>query len=136
VVASRGAPKIRKGKKVSTKEETLKEFKKHLSKLNEIDAIHPTQYYLANRSMRLASGEKKLMLAILKDAIKCYRRNVAAKSLHSQKIFHETEEWFHEEDTSYLYSFRNICAWLGVDFRLIREKLKEMKELKEESSTV
>jgi len=47
---------------VSTKEETLKEFKKHLSKLNEIDAIHPTQYYLANRSMRLASGEKKLML--------------------------------------------------------------------------
>jgi len=29
---------------VSTKEETLKEFKKHLSKLNEIDAIHPTQY--------------------------------------------------------------------------------------------
>ena len=61
---------------VSTKEETLKEFKKHLNKLNEIDAIHPTQYYLANRSMRLAGGEKKLMLAILKDAIKCYRRNL------------------------------------------------------------
>lgn len=112
---------------VSTKEETLKEFKKHLSKLNEIDAIHPTQYYLANRSMRLASGEKKLMLAILKDAIKCYRRNVTGKSVHSQKIFVETEEWFYDEDTNYLYSFLNICAWLGVDFKLIREKLTEMK---------
>jgi len=113
---------------VSTKEETLKEFKKHLSKLNEIDAIHPTQYYLANRSMRLASGEKKLMLAILKDAIKCYRRNVTARSIHSQKIFAETEEWFYDEDTNYLYSFLNICAWLGVDFKLIREKLSEMKQ--------
>ncbi len=113
---------------VSTKEETLKEFKKHLSKLNEIDAIHPTQYYLANRSMRLASGEKKLMLAILKDAIKCYRRNVTTKSIHSQKIFAETEEWFYDEDTNYLYSFLNICAWLGVDFKLIREKLSEMKQ--------
>jgi len=113
---------------VSTKEETLKEFKKHLSKLNEIDAIHPTQYYLANRSMRLASGEKKLMLAILKDAIKCYRRNVTGKSVHSQKIFSETEEWFYDEDTNYLYSFLNICAWLGVDFKLIREKLSEMKQ--------
>jgi len=113
---------------VSTKEETLKEFKKHLSKLNEIDAIHPTQYYLANRSMRLASGEKKLMLAILKDAIKCFRRNVTGKSVHSQKIFSETEEWFYDEDTNYLYSFLNICAWLGVDFKLIRLKLSEMKQ--------
>ena len=112
---------------VSTKEETLKEFKKHLNKLNEIDAIHPTQYYLANRSMRLASGEKKLMLAILKDAIKCYRRNLSATSVHSQKIFIETEEWFEDNDSLYLYSFRNICAWLGVDFKLIREKLDEMK---------
>ncbi len=112
---------------VSTKEETLKEFKKHLNKLNEIDAIHPTQYYLANRSMRLASGEKKLMLAILKDGIKCYRRNLSATSAHSQKIFNETEEWFEDNDSLYLYSFRNICAWLGVDFKLIREKLDEMK---------
>ncbi len=112
---------------MSTKEETLKEFKKHLSKLNEIDAIHPTQYYLANRSMRLASGEKKLMLAILKDAIKCFRRNLTGKSVHSQKVFNETEEWFYDEDTTYLYSFMNICAWLGVDFKLIREKLGEMK---------
>lgn len=113
---------------MSTKEETLKEFKKHLNKLNEIDAIHPTQYYLANRSMRLAGGEKKLMLAILKDAIKCYRRNVTGKSVHSKKIFTETEEWFTDDDTTYLYSFRNICAWLGVDFKLIREKLTEMKD--------
>lgn len=113
---------------MATKEETLKEFKKHLSKLNEIDAIHPTQYFLANRSMRLASGEKKLMLAILKDAIKCYRRNLTGKSMHSQKLFLETECWFIDDDMSYLYSFRNICAWLGVDFKLIREKLHEMKQ--------
>jgi hypothetical protein len=121
--------KLGEERAVSTKEETLKEFKKHLNKLNEIDAIHPTQYYLANRSMRLAGGEKKLMLAILKDAIKCYRRNLAGKSVHSKKIFTETEEWFIDDDTTYLYSFRNICAWLGVDFKLIREKLIEMKDV-------
>jgi hypothetical protein len=88
------------------------------------------------KSFRMASGEKKLMLAILKDALKCYRRNVSGKSVHSQKIFHETEEWFHEEETSYLYSFLNICSWLGVDFKMIREKLKEMKELKEEVTSL
>ena len=112
--------KLGEERTVSTKEETLKEFKKHLNKLNEIDAIHPTQYYLANRSMRLAGGEKKL---------KCYRRNLAGKSVHSKKIFTETEEWFIDDDTTYLYSFRNICAWLGVDFKLIREKLMEMKDV-------
>ena len=45
------------------------------------------------------------------------------------EIFTETEEWFVDDDTTYLYSFRNICAWLGVDFKLIREKLIEMKDV-------
>ena len=121
--------KLGEERAVSTKEETLKEFKKHLNKLNEIDAIHPTQYYLANRSMRLAGGEKKHMLAILKDAIKCYRRNLSGKSVHIKKIFTEMGRDLPAMTQNHLYSFRNICAWLGVDFKLIREKLIEMKDV-------
>ena len=73
------------------------------------------------------AGEKKLMVAILRDALDCYRKNLENRTSYGQRILKETEAWFHHDDFEYLYSFRNICDWLDFDHRLIRNELDKMK---------
>ena len=92
---------------------------------NKAVFFHLEPAYIASRTPSIYSGEIKLMLAILKDAIRRFRKNITSKSVYGQRIFDETEAWFFSNDSTYLYSFRSICAFLGLDPRMIRERLRE-----------
>jgi hypothetical protein len=72
-----------------------------------------------------AEPEKDLMLAVLKDAILTYRKNLPAPSGRLQQV----ERWLFERDEDRLFSFEVICFVLGLNPRRIRLALAQWKTL-------
>jgi hypothetical protein len=72
-----------------------------------------------------AEGERRLMAALLEDAIGCFQKNVFARDKRSRDLFEEATEWIMEEDTGAAFSFLHICDTLGLDPGYIRTGLQE-----------
>jgi hypothetical protein len=63
--------------------------------------------------------EKRLMLAVLEEAVRTYRKYLFTQ----HRLFSEVEEWFLEEDSDWLFSFESICNVLGLNPNHIRRRL-------------
>jgi hypothetical protein len=67
--------------------------------------------------------EKELMLAVLKDAIGIYK-----KQIHSgNALFKEAETWLFDREPDWLFSFGTVCAVLGLSPEKIRQNLLAWK---------
>ena len=73
-------------------------------------------------------GEKRLMLAVLEEAVATFQRNTHAKTRRGQRLFREAEEWIHSEDVSWTFAFENVCHTLGLDPEYLRGGLERFKE--------
>ncbi len=84
--------------------------------------ILPSQYYPISTAAYLP--ERRLMLAVLQDAVEMYLKNKGiASSRRANRICREEEEWFQSTDATWLYSFENICCVLDLDAEGIRKAL-------------
>jgi len=98
-------------------------YDEFLARILEPDIFLPSQFYGTGGLSRKLDGEKRLMIAIFKDAVDCldkYRgvRNSVARSHYEGAI-----EWVKDTDTDWLFSFTNICDLLGFDPDYMREVL-------------
>ena len=73
-------------------------------------------------------GEKRLMLAVLEEAVATFQRNTHAKTRRGQRLFREAEEWIQSEDVSWTFAFENVCHTLGLDPEYLRGGLVRLKE--------
>ena len=73
-------------------------------------------------------GEKRLMLAVLEEAVATFQRNLHAKTARGQRLFREAEEWIASPDTSWMFAFESICHTLGLDPQYLRDGLERLKE--------
>ncbi len=92
----------------------------------ESDVILPDQYWDSLVSKGPLQPETRLMLAILEDAIECFRKEMRTRG----RKFREAREWFLEEDSDWPFSFENICDLLGLSASAIRQRLMHYKEKK------
>ena len=69
-------------------------------------------------------GERRLMLAILEEAIQSYRRTEGRRAWRSRED-REPERWLFTDDPTWTFSFVNICSTLGLDPRAIRGALSQ-----------
>src|SRR5262245_46695120 len=83
--------------------------------LFEPDILLPNQYFAAFRRGRAVEGERRLMLAVLEDAVDSYRKHAAACDPREQACFLEAKEWFSSSDRSWLFAFENICDVLEMN---------------------
>ena len=90
----------------------------------EIAAPHDA----ALKSALRAGGEKMLILAVLEDAVDCYKRNLFAKDRKAQRLFAETEEWLLARDDKTMFAFENLCELLDVDADYLRAGIQHWKE--------
>lgn len=74
-----------------------------------------------------AQGERKLMAAVLLDAVQCYAKGIDAADRSMQNLFRKTSRWFFRDDYDHIYSFRNICLTLDLDPQTFREVLREIR---------
>ena len=59
---------------------------------------------------RILEGERRLMLAVLEDAVSCFRKYAGATRPRNQRLFREAEEWFMDEDASWPFAFEAVCS--------------------------
>jgi hypothetical protein len=70
-------------------------------------------------------GERRLMLAVLGDAVDCYRRGRRARDPATRLLFDETRAWLESTDRRALFSFESICDALDIDADYLRRGLRQ-----------
>lgn len=99
-----------------------------MASLFEPDILAAAQYFDTYRRKTLIEPEKRLLAAILEDAIDCFYDNVSAESGRRKKLFDDAEEWLLEERVDWIFSFRNVCDLLGLSAEYLRSGLMRWKE--------
>jgi hypothetical protein len=73
------------------------------------------------------TGKRQLLEALLLDAIRTFHLLVHAQKPGERQQFQEVEEWITSADTDYVFSFVNVCAFLGIDANAARARLLQWK---------
>ena len=95
--------------------------------LFEPDALLPAQFYAAFRGGSAVRGEKRLMLAVLQDALDCYQKYAFAKDNHGRQLFADADTWVSCEDSDWYFSFENICETLEINPAYLRRGLRDWR---------
>jgi hypothetical protein len=87
------------------------------------DSLLSTHYFETLRRKTILEPEKRLMLAILEDAIHCFQDNLFTRNVRGKRLCEEAEEWIVEADGDRVFSFENICEALGFNPAYVRQGL-------------
>jgi hypothetical protein len=109
-----------------------------LARILEPDIFLPSQFYGSTGLSRQLEGEKRLMIAVLKDAVECLEKYRGSMNSVGQCQYLSALEWVEDTDTDWLFSFTNICDLLGFDPEYLREVLlkRENRYIKPERAKV
>lgn len=103
-------------------------LEERLASLFQPDTLLSAQYFKIFRSKSQLEPEKRLMLAVLEDAVLCFQNYIFARDRKGKLIFQEAEEWILERNSNSPFSFENICEVLGFDPKYVRQGLMHWKE--------
>ena len=99
------------------------------------DTMLPSQYF--DRARRTEyDGERRLMIAVLEDAVDVYRKLAGARDARRQQLFKDAEEWIESPDRSWIFSFLNICDVLGIEPEYLRRGLHDLKRQAQSEGSV
>src|SRR5713101_7236360 len=98
-----------------------------LGPLFQPDTLLPSQFFDRMRRRVEHDGERRLMIAVLEDAVDVYRKQAAAQEARGQQLLREAEEWIEDRDRTWLFSFENICDVLDIDAEYLRRGLHAWK---------
>jgi hypothetical protein len=82
------------------------------------------KYFRVYRQTKPGDSEKKLMFAVLLDAIRTYQKFALSTSVRRRARFREEAAWFSSEEADRVFSFANICQVFGLDPQLFRRELR------------
>jgi hypothetical protein len=94
----------------------------------EPETILPSQLIDRSHLGAALQPEKRLMLAVLEDAVATFQRGTVSKTRQAARDFDEVGTWFASDDVTWLYSFLNICAVLDFDADYLRRGLARWRE--------
>jgi hypothetical protein len=99
-----------------------------MESLFHADILIQSQYAATYQRRFQQEPEKVLMLALLEDAIICFQDYLGTNCKRKAALFQDAEAWILDDDTSYIFSFVNICDVLGFDASYLREGLMRWKK--------
>jgi hypothetical protein len=91
--------------------------------LSQADIILPSQYFGSLGGVGL-SGEQRLMLAVLIDAINVLQSWQGGGSARKRRDSAQAAQWVNTRGTSYPFSFESVCDALEIDSGLLRSRLR------------
>lgn len=92
------------------------------------DVVTPDQYHGPGPAASLSSGERSLMLAVLEDGIRCFQEFSRDSRLRPRMLARQAEHWIESRDTSWPFSFENVCSFLDLDAGRLRSTLLQSRE--------
>jgi hypothetical protein len=96
--------------------------------LGQPDVLCVDEYLHVYRARPAETPERRLLSAILSDAIDCYIRDCCAPNRHKKSSFREAEEWFFSVDDCGVFSFEYVCDALRIEAGYIRRGLVAYKQ--------
>ena len=102
-----------------------------IASLFQPDTLLSDQYFENLRRKTFFEPEKRLMLAVLEDAIRYYQDNWFSRNSKRKRIFDETEEWIVTPDSDWVFSFDHVCETLGLSPAYLRRGLLRWKQRKQ-----
>jgi hypothetical protein len=89
------------------------------------DVLTRGQYYDGIRSDNgCARSVKRLMLAVLEDAMRCYLTYANSRSRAQRRLFVEAQAWLMDREADGAFAFETVCETLGIDPNYLREGLR------------
>jgi hypothetical protein len=99
-----------------------------LPRLIEPEILLPSQLFDRFGGRSILEGERRLMLAVLEDAVSCFQKYVSATRPRGRRLFKEAEDWFFDEESSWIFSFESVCTVLGIHPGYFRTSLRRWQE--------
>jgi hypothetical protein len=99
-----------------------------IASLFQPDTLLSAQYFDNLRRKSLLEPEKRLMLAILEDAVSRYQDNLLSQDKRGKRLFADAEDWIVEAGSDWIFSFENVCEALGFNPAYVRQGLLRWKE--------
>jgi hypothetical protein len=92
-----------------------------------LNQILPSQYYDVSGGHRL-TGEQRLMLALLADAINVYQQGVLSRNTRKRLLFIDAERWIMAAARCrHAFSFDTVCDALGINPPVLRRRMLTWK---------
>jgi hypothetical protein len=83
--------------------------------------VLPTQYPGRRHTHDVAI--RKLMTAVLEDAVHCYRKYWSARDGHGRRMFRDAERWLLLEEPDAPFGFETVCEAVDVSPQWVRRQL-------------
>jgi len=83
--------------------------------LFEPDVLIADQFVAARRRRAALSSEKRLMLAVLENALDYYRKYIVATDRIGRSLYTEAAEWIASTSNEDIFSFENISETLDIN---------------------
>ncbi len=92
------------------------------------DVVTPDQFHGEGLAASLSAGERSLMLAVLEDGIRCFQEFSEDTRLRPRMLGRQAQLWIESQDTSWPFSFENVCSFLDLDAGRLRTTLLRTRE--------
>lgn len=96
------------------------------------DIILPAQHFAAIQRKKFPSGEHRLLVALIQDAIECFQKHMHARDAKRRQLFLDAQGWIGSEDDRGVFSFNNVCMLLGMNPDYVRQGLSDWCERSKE----
>src|SRR5947207_13293127 len=83
-----------------------------IASLFQPDMLLSAQYFENLRRKTYFEPEKRLMLALLEDAINCYQDNLVPRGSKKERLFEQTEKWNLESNSGWVCWVDNLVDTL------------------------
>jgi hypothetical protein len=102
-------------------------------RLLQPDFVLPSQFFAVPRGgTRTVPGECRLLLAVLLEAVNCFKTHAGATDNRGRRLYREAEDWIMREDArsggDARLSFAYVCEVLDLDPGFLRQGLRRWRQ--------
>lgn len=91
------------------------------------DVLTPVQYYGVRTQHPGTPAMKRLMLAVLEDALRCIQTYTESPNPVHRKAFAEAETWILDRKAQGPFAFGVICDVLGIEPNRLRDGIRKWR---------
>jgi hypothetical protein len=91
------------------------------------DTVLPSQFFESLRQKPYVQGEKRLIAAVLADAVDCYMKQIDSADPAARQAFGEAEQWIFQDFPGWFFSFSSVCDMLGLNPAYVRRGLVDWR---------
>ena len=93
----------------------------------EAEPILPSQFFEGRKKDEAPVPEKRLMLAVLTDAVRCYQVGCDTQKTSRVRAFREAEQWLFDTKGYGPFSCENVCNFLDITPEYLRKMLRKWR---------